>query len=273
MKWKKGLAMMLFASVMLAACGSDEEPAKEDKVVEQEVEAVDLSRENEQFRTFATEQAADFVADTELLASHVKDGKLEEAQKLFPLVTMYYERLQPLNGSFPELHTAIYAPVEDGKAVTGFQQLAYGLFTEKKTVGYSEVAEQLVVDVKQLVEQLPTLDVAQYDLLMQTVVMLDETLKGRLATNSAADTEIYAVKAQAEAIEEIVKLFMARVDGEKAAKVIDATTALNEVVSFYELGKEDYIKYSLFTNTQKQELVDAVMNVQDAFKDMTATVK
>ncbi len=139
---------MILATAALAACGSDE---KEDDAVEQveqvEQEQIDLTEEAEQFRAFAIEQMEPFVADMELLVRYVKEGKLEEAQKLYPLVHMYYERLQPMKASFAELDAMIDGAIEEGKEdeATGFRKLEYGLFNEKTTTGYEAVVEELFI--------------------------------------------------------------------------------------------------------------------------------
>ena len=78
--WKIGkLITALLAVSVLAACGQKEdEPVAEP--VEQEEVIVDVSAEAAQFKAFAAAQMDDFVADSELLAQHINDGKLEEAQ-------------------------------------------------------------------------------------------------------------------------------------------------------------------------------------------------
>ena len=274
MKNSKKLMAALLAVSVLAACGQKEEEQVAEPVKQEEV-TIDVSAEAEQFKAFATAQMDDFVADSELLAQHIRDGKLEEAQKLYPLVTMYYERMQPLVPNFSDLDAKINGELEEGKETeaTGFQRLAYGLFTEKKTADYEEVANDLVANVKALQTELDAIDVAENNVLASAVTMLDEMASNRLATTSIANNEVYAVKAQTEAAEEIVKIFMQRVSTESAAATTEAITALNDVVAYYEVGKEDYVNYSFFTTQQKEELKAAVAAVKDALENMNETLK
>ena len=272
------LMSFLLAASVLTACGEKEEKTEtvEQPVEEQKEEVtVDVSAEAEQFKTFATEQMADFVTDTELLVSLVKEGKLEEAQKLYPLVTMYYERLQPITANFTELDSKINGELLEGKESegTGFNRLAYGLFVEKKTAGYEDVAQQLAEDVKALQTEMKTIDVSKNNVLASAVTMFDQMANVRLTKESYANNEVYAVKAQTETAEQLVKIFMQRASTESAAVATEAIVTLNDVVAYYEVGKEDYVNYSFFTNKQKEELKTAVTNVQTALQQMNDSLK
>jgi iron uptake system component EfeO len=272
---KKGLAAVILATAALAACGSEKaNEAEEEQVVKEEI---DLSSEAEQFRTFAIEQMEPFITDAEMLAGFVKGGELEEAQKLYPLVRMYYERLQPMKASLAELDAQIDTPITAGKEeeATGFRRLEFGLFEQKKTAGYEAVAEELAANIKKLNEELPSVALDGQQLLDNTESMLAQVIDEQLADKevSYAGAQIYEVKANTEAVEEIVKIFMTRADSEQAAAVTEKVEELNEIIAYYEIGKEDYVNYSLFTSTQKEELVDALSAVQHALKKMIESIK
>ena len=270
----KKLMTVILAASMLAACGSKEEK-KAEPVEQQEEVNIEVATEAEAFKAYIEQQMDDFVKDVELLASLVEKGKLEEAQKLYPLVTMYYERMQPLTANFEALDAKINAPLVEGKETEGadFARLAYGLFHEKKTAGYEEVASQLVVDIKALQTKWPSIDVTENHVLASTVTMLEQLASERLATLSDANNEVYVAKAQTEVSEQVVKIFMNRTTSESAAKATEQIAALNEIIAYYEVGKEDYVNYSFFTSKQKEELTTAVNNVKDALQKMNEELK
>ena len=274
MTFKKGLAAIILATAALAACGSDE---KEEVVEQVEQEQIDLTEEVEQFRTFAIEQMEPFVADMELLVRYVKEGKLEEAQKLYPLVHMYYERLQPMKANFAELDANIDSAIEEDKEdeATGFRKLEYGLFNEKTTTGYEAVAEELLTNVQKLSMEVESIELDGQQLVNDAVSMLDEIVTTQLTEEepSYAFTHIYDVKASTESVEKIVKIFMSRADTQKAANVTEKLAVLNDIIAYYEVGKEDYVNYSYFTNKQKEELIVAVSDVRDALKEMNSSLK
>lgn len=271
---KKGLAAVILATAALAACGSEKaKETEEEQVVKEEI---DLSSEAEQFRTFAIEQMEAFITDAEMLAGYVKEGKLEEAQKLYPLVRMYYEHLQPMKASFAELDAQIDMPITAGKEeeATGFRRLEYGLFEQKQTVGYEAVAEELVANIKKLNEELPKVELDGQQLVDDTEEMLAQIIDEQLAEKevSYAGNHLYDIKANIEALEEIVKIFMARAHTEQVEAVTEKVAALNEAIAYYEVGKEDYVNYNLFTSKQKQELIAALSAVRQALGKMNASI-
>lgn len=271
---KKGLAAVILATAALAACGSEKaKETEEEQVVKEEI---DLSSEAEQFRTFAIEQMEVFITDAEMLAGYVKEGKLEEAQKLYPLVRMYYEHLQPMKASFAELDAQIDMPITAGKEeeATGFRRLEYGLFEQKQTVGYEAVVEELVANIKKLNEELPKVELDGQQLVDDTEEMLAQIIDEQLAEKevSYAGNHLYDIKANIEALEEIVKIFMARAHTEQVEAVTEKVAALNEAIAYYEVGKEDYVNYNLFTSKQKQELIAALSAVHQALEKMNASI-
>ncbi len=274
MKNSKKLMTALLAVSVLAACGQKEEEQVAAPVEQQET-TIDVSAEAEQFKSLLAGQMDSFVTDTELLASAIKEGKLEDAQKLYPLVTMYYERLQPLTPSFEELDEKINGDLVEGKEMdtSGFQCIAYGLFAEKKTAGYEEIADELVANVKALQADFATIDVSENNVLASGVTMFQDMANNRLTSPSIAGNEVYAVKAQTETAEDLMEVFVPRVSTESADAASKAITALNEIVAYFEVGKEDYVNYNLFTTKQEQELITAVTDVEKALQQMNDSIK
>ncbi|MBD8035630.1 EfeM/EfeO family lipoprotein [Solibacillus sp. A46] len=274
MKNSKRIMIALVAVGLLTACGKKEENPVTEPVEQQEVK-VDVAAEAEQYKSLIMGQMDSFTADTELLATYVKEGNLEEAQKLYPLVTMYYERMQPIASNFQELDEKINGEVVEGKEeeTTGFQKLAHGLFVEKKTTGYEEAADELVENVKALQSELPTTDVSENNVLASAATMFNMMATNRLSAQSIANNEVYAVKAQTEVAEDLLEIFIPRVSTESAETTSETLKELNEIVAYYEVGKEDYVNYSFFTAKQKEELKTAVQRVGSALQEMNDSLK
>lgn len=273
-KQKLFVAVTMTSALLLAACGTDKAEETKDEVVEQEV--IDLAKEAEKFKAYAVEQMPLFVEDLKLLKQQLDENKLEDAQKLYPLVRMYVERLQPLNSSFADEFKVLDGRVAKGKEadVAGFAKVEQELFANKSAANAAKELETVIEAAEDLTAKLETEKLDGMKLLTDAETMLanaEKQLNGAEASFVAID--VYEVKANVEAVEQLVSAFMTRAETTTAAKLTEEITAFNKVVEFYEVGKEDYIKYDIFTNAQKTELIQAMKNVKDAFSEMKDSIK
>ena len=160
MKKQKWLAAVTMTSaLLLAACGKDEAEETNDikeEVVEQET--IDLTKEAETFKASALEQMPLFVEDLKLLKQQLDENKLEEAQKLYPLVRMHVERLQPLKSSFEAEFNVLDGKVAKGKeaAVAGFAKVEQALFADKSAATASKELEAVLKAAEDLSAKLET---------------------------------------------------------------------------------------------------------------------
>ena len=105
---KKTAILLLVGALLLVSCGKSEIPkgdAKADTTVSQKVQddgQTDLSKETSDYKKFVEEQIDMLLKDTENFAQLLKDGKLDEAKKAYPLIRMAYERSEPIAESFGE---------------------------------------------------------------------------------------------------------------------------------------------------------------------------
>ena len=274
-KWL--VAVTMTSALFLAACGTDEaEETKEpsEEVVEQEV--IDLAKEAETFKAYASEQMPLFVEDLKLLKQQLDENKLEDAQKLYPLVRMHVERLQPLKSSFADEFAVLDGKMAKGKEaeIAGFAKVEQALFADQSASAAASELVAVIQAAEDLTAKLETEKLDGMQMLEDAEAMLasaEKQLNGSEVSFVAID--VYEVKANVEAVEQMVAAFMSRAETATAAKLTEQTVAFNKVVEFYEIGKEDYIKYDIFTNAQKTELVDAVKNVQTAFVAMKDSIK
>lgn len=275
MKKHKWLAAVTMTSALfLAACGTDKTEDTKEEVVEQEV--IDLAKEADTFKAYAVEQMPLFVEDLKLLKQQLDENKLEDAQKLYPIVRMHVERLQPLKSSFVDEFALLDGKAAKGKEadVAGFTKVEQALFADKSASAASSELDAVVKAAEDLSSKLETAKLDGMKVLEDAEQMLNDAekqLNGGETSFIAID--VYEVKANVEAVEQLVPAFMGRADTTAAAKLTEEAVAFNKVVEFYEIGKEDYIKYDIFTNAQKTELIDAVKNVKVAFEAMKDSIK
>ena len=105
---KKIGTLLLLGALLAVSCGKNSETkdnGKADSAVSQQSQEngkVDLSKETAEYKKFVEDQIDTLLKDTENFAQLLKEGKLEEAKKVYPLIRMAYERSEPIAESFGE---------------------------------------------------------------------------------------------------------------------------------------------------------------------------
>ena len=105
---KKIGTLLLLGALLAVSCGKNSETkdnGKTDSSVSQQSQEngkVDLSKETAEYKKFVEDQIDTLLKDTENFAQLLKEGKLEEAKKVYPLIRMAYERSEPIAESFGE---------------------------------------------------------------------------------------------------------------------------------------------------------------------------
>ena len=104
---KKMGMLLLIGALMAVSCGKDNASKEEGKAgttAEQTANQgkVDLSKETAEYKKYVEGQIDMLLKDTENFAKLLKEGKLDEAKKVYPLIRMAYERSEPIAESFGE---------------------------------------------------------------------------------------------------------------------------------------------------------------------------
>ena len=103
------------------------------------------------YGTYVDDQITFLLVPVQELAAAIKAGDLAAAQAAYVKARPFYERIEPVAESFPDLDPAIdlrIGDVEAGTTWTGFHPIEQGLFEKKSTEGLSELAEKLIADIQ-----------------------------------------------------------------------------------------------------------------------------
>ena len=120
----KKLGFVLLSSALLLTACATNQTKPSDTSDSSKVTALSddkqklLDKATADYKTFVQEQIDKLLTDTEGFVQLLKDGKLEEAKKAYPLVRMAYERSEPIAESFGESDVKIdfrLADYVDGK--------------------------------------------------------------------------------------------------------------------------------------------------------------
>lgn len=236
------------------------------------VSAADFSAQTEHYKQFVVEQIDNLVADTEKFVGFVKAGEVQKAKQLYPLVRMYYERSEPIAESFGELDPRIDARLadltEEGKTEndwTGFHKLEKALWEQNSTKGMEQVADQLLLDVKELRAKIPTAEVTPELMITGAVDLLNEVSTSKITGEEDifSKTDLFDFKANIEGAEKIYQLFKPALEKQDAALAKDIEkrfTAVNQLLEKHNKAKTgyDYVGYDKLSSAEIKALAEAV---------------
>jgi len=101
-----------------------------------------LDKATAEYKTFVQEQIDKLLTDTEGFVKLLKEGKLEEAKKVYSLIRMSYERSEPIAESFGESDVKIYFSLADymdenktEEGWSGFHRIERILWEDNTTQG------------------------------------------------------------------------------------------------------------------------------------------
>ncbi len=288
----KPLLLALTATLALTACQKPAEPKAEQPVQtelkdEQSAEPaktertaksaqVDLSAETAEYKQWVEEQIDNLLVDTEKFVGFLKEGKLDEAKAIYPLVRMYFERSEPIAESFGDLDPRIdnrEADLEQGEKWTGFHAIEKILWTQNTTKGTEELADQLIADIKELRAKIPTAEVTPELMIQGSVDLLNEVSTTKITGEEEifSKTDLYDFKANiegAEKIFEILKPKLTAKNPELVKTLEERFKAVNDLLDKYKVGDKDYKPYTDLTPENTKELAEAVNKLGEPLGQM-----
>jgi iron uptake system component EfeO len=113
-----------------------------------------LKQAADSYQRYVNSQSVALAEQTTAFVNAVKAGDVAKAKALFPVARTYWERIEPVAGSFGELDLKIDARVNDveaGTEWTGFHRIEQALWVSNSTKGMERYADKLLADVKSVV--------------------------------------------------------------------------------------------------------------------------
>ena len=276
---KIGLAVLATA-VVLTGCSTKKEEAKKEETVQ-----VDLNKEAGNYKKFVEEQIDKLLQDTEKFAMTLKEGKLEEAKKQYPIIRMAYERSEPIAESFSELDEKIDFRLVDYKEEhktedgwKGFHKIEQILWTKNTTKGTEMYADDLVKDIKELKAKIPTVEVTPDLMLTGATDLLNEVATQKITGEEEvfSHTDLYDFRANIEGAQKIYEIFKPALD-KKDAKISSTIKenfdAVNKLLDKHMTDKENYKLYTALSKEDTKELSEAVTKLGEALSQMAVVVE
>jgi len=244
------------------------------------------------YGTYVDDQITFLLVPVQELADAIKAGDLEAAQAAYVKARPFYERIEPVAESFPDLDPAIdlrVGDVEAGTTWTGFHPIEQALFEKKTTEGLSELADQLVTDIKSLQTEAAKLSAATaagqeggyqaFEIANGSATLLDEVLASKITGEEEAYSRIDLLDFEAN-VEGSLQAFatlkpaLDQIDPTLVPQIATAFDALVAELNTYrdESGLGGWTPYDQLTAEDKKALTDALLVVQEPLSAISAKI-
>jgi iron uptake system component EfeO len=242
-----------------------------------------LNQATKDYAAYVDDQITFLLVPVQDLAATIHAGDLAAAQAAYIKARPFYERIEPVAESFPDLDPAIdlrIGDVEQGTVWTGFHPIEQGLFEKQSTEGLGELADQLVVDIKSLQTQAQQLSTATnagtgggyqaFEIANGSATLLDEVLASKITGEEEAYSRIDLLDFEAN-VEGSLQAFatlkpaLNQIDPTIVPQISTAFDALTaELATFKDPNSPSgWVAYDHLTDADKKALVDALLVVQE----------
>ncbi len=283
----KKMGLVLFsAAILMTACSANTNTSKtsssssEAKVTLSSNDKKALDKATSEYKTFVEGQIDQLLTDTEKFASLLKEGKLDEAKKIYPLIRMSYERSEPIAESFGESDVKIDFRLADymdenktEEGWSGFHRIEKILWEQNTTSGTETYAHQLVNDIKELKAKVATVEVTPDMMLTGAVDLLNEVATSKITGEEEiySHTDLYDFRANIEGAEKIFQLFKPLIKNKDEKLVASLEKEFKNVNSLLDKHMTDSQHYKLYTDLTKEdtkELAEAVTKLGEPLSQM-----
>ena len=282
---KKMGMLLLIGALMAVSCGKDNASKEEGKAgttAEQTANQgkVDLSNETAEYKKYVEGQIDMLLKDTENFAKLLKEGKLDEAKKVYPLIRMAYERSEPIAESFGESDVKIDYRLVDFKEEfkneegwKGFHRIEKILWEQNTTKGTEKYAEDLVNDIKELKAKIATIEVTPDLMVTGAIDLLNEVSTQKITGEEEvfSHTDLYDFRANIEGAQKIFELFRPKLEQKDAKLVTTLDTEFKAVNALLDKYMTDDKNYKLYTELKPEDtkaLAEAVTKLGEPLSQM-----
>ena len=282
---KKMGMLLLIGALMAVSCGKDNASKEEGKAgttAEQTANQgkVDLSKETAEYKKYVEGQIDMLLKDTENFAKLLKEGKLDEAKKFYPLIRMSYERSEPIAESFGESDVKIDYRLVDFKEEfkneegwKGFHRIEKILWEQNTTKGTEKYADDLVNDIKELKAKIATIEVTPDLMVTGAIDLLNEVSTQKITGEEEvfSHTDLYDFRANIEGAQKIFELFRPKLEKKDAKLVTTLDTEFKAVNALLDKYMTDDKHYKLYTELKPEDtkaLAEAVTKLGEPLSQM-----
>jgi iron uptake system component EfeO len=232
------------------------------------------------YQRYITAQIAALVPKTQEFADAVKAGNVDQAKAVFPVARTYYERIEPVAESFGDLDPKIDSREDDerdpGVAWTGYHRLEKDLWVDGLKPDSSQVADQLVTDVKDLQTRATTLQLTPAQLANGAKELLDEVATSKITgeEDRYSHTNLWDFKANVEGSQAAVAALRPVIDEKDPTlgPLLDERfAAVDKLLEGYRVG-DGFKSYTELTQDDIKKMTDAIDALSEPISKVAGVV-
>jgi iron uptake system component EfeO len=231
------------------------------------------------YQRYVKSQTDALLVKTQEFVDAVKAGDQEKAKALFPVARTYWERIEPVAEIFGDLDPKIDGReevIEEGMKFTGYHRLEKDLWVAKDVSGSGPIADQLMSDVKLIVEKANAEKLSPLQLGNGAKELLDEVATGKITgeEDRYSHTDLWDFAANLEGSQAAVQSLRPVLEARDAALV----KTLDEKFAAAEAALEAHRKgdgWKLHTELSEDELKvlsDAINALAEPVSKIAAVV-
>jgi iron uptake system component EfeO len=233
-----------------------------DKQVDTDTKLADATKS---YQRYVGSQTDALMTKTEEFVAAVKDKKVDDAKKLFPVTRIYWERIEPVAESFGDIDPKIdnrEDGVEPGGKFTGFHRLEKDLWVTGLQADSAAIADQLQADVQDLVNRTKSVELTPLQLANGAKELLDEVATGKITgeEDRYSHTDLWDFRSNVDGSQAAVASLRPVIDerSPELGKTLDEKFgAVDDILAKHQVG-DGYKLYTQLTPADIKEMSEAV---------------
>ena len=232
------------------------------------------------YQRYVESQTGALIDKTQEFTDAVKSGKVDEAKALFPIARTYWERIEPVAETFGDLDPITDGrepDVEPGADFTGWHRIEKQLWVSGNTVGMDKYADQLLANVKEIVERSKTAPLTALQLAQGSKGLLDEVATGKITgeEDEFSHTDLWDFKANIDGSEAAIAALRRVLEAQDPALVKELDIRFKELdaeLDQYQKTDGSWTFYDKLTKGQVKSLSDSVAALSEPISKVAAVV-
>ena len=234
------------------------------------------------YRTWVNREVESSLDGATQLQAAIKAGDVEKAKSLYAASRFGWEAIEPVAEAFGDIDPKVdlrEADLEAGQKWTGWHVIEKGLWQRGSVEGLVPVADQLLADLKVLVQKIPQAEITGTSMANGAKELLDEVASGKVTGEEEAfsHTDLSDFQANVDGAKKVVELLRPIVSVKDAAlqsELDQRFAALAAALAKYKNGTAEsaFVGYDTVPAAERQKLSEGVDALAEPLSKLTAAV-